>query len=136
MADLSTSSQSPRDAGHSHQIKTPSKRLLRNHENMIYWAQVALDLLLVTCSFFVLVYMKTNGFAEHYQFALVITALLQVIIYRSRGVYRRSAKLLSGLARLAGAWVILLSVLTVLGFLLKAGDQFSRQVFITAHTIK
>lgn len=127
-----SSPQSNKSSLSSQQLgATGKRRLLRNHESMIYWCQVALDLFLVLGCLALFTKLKTGGVDQGYQFLLVITFLLQVIIYRGRGVYRKSASLASGVGRLGSAWAILLCLLVLLGFVLKAGEQFSRQVFLT-----
>ena len=111
----------------------PSKsrrRLLRNHESLIYWGQLAVDGVLVAGSLLLLALLKTDDIAVPYRLLAVISVLLLFVIYSAQGVYRRAAGYVSGCYRLAVSWASVLMVLTFIGFLTKTGEAFSRQVFI------
>lgn len=111
----------------------PSKskrRLLRNHESLIYWGQLAVDGVLVAGSLLLLALLKTDDIAVPYRLLAVISVLLLFVIYSAQGVYRRAAGYVSGCYRLAVSWASVLMVLTLIGFLTKTGESFSRQVFV------
>ncbi|MBE9398412.1 undecaprenyl-phosphate glucose phosphotransferase [Pontibacterium sp. N1Y112] len=106
------------------------RRLLRNHESLIYWGQLAVDGVLVAGSLMLLALLKTGDIDVPYRLLAVISVLLLFVIYSAQGVYRRAAGYVSGCYRLAVSWASVLMVLTLIGFLTKTGESFSRQVFI------
>lgn len=108
-----------------------NRRLLRNHESLIYWGQLGIDAFLVIGSLLVLTLLKTDGIGIPYRFLAVISVLLLFVIYSAQGVYRQTRGYVSGCYRLAIAWASVLMILTCIGFLTKTSGVFSRQVFIT-----
>lgn len=112
-------------------LRKSKRRLLRNHESLVYWGQLGVDALLVAGSLLLLALLKTGEIGVSYRLLAVISVLLLFVIYSSQGVYRRAAGYLSGCYRLAISWGSVLLVLTLIGFLTKTSEVYSRQVFVT-----
>lgn len=106
------------------------RRLLRNHESLVYWGQLVLDASLVVSALLVLALLKTGDIGMAYRFLAVISALLLFVIYGAQGIHRRATGYLRSCYSLGVAWLSLLTVLLMLGFLTKTSDIYSRQVFI------
>lgn len=106
------------------------RRLLRNHETLMFWVQLFADLFVVTASLAVLTFIKLDSIPAHYRFLAIITMLALFAIYSARGVYRRSCSQWRLMGRVTTAWCLLLLVLLLLGFMTKTTDMFSRQVLI------
>lgn len=106
------------------------RRLLRNHESLVYWGQLFLDAFLVSGSLLLLALLKTGSVSVDYRLLAIISILLLFVIYSTQGVYRQAAGYATGCYRLAISWASVLMVLTLVGFLTKTGEAFSRQVFI------
>ncbi len=107
------------------------RRLLQKNESIAYWFQLLLDMFLVTTLLLVLVYLRERSIGEHYRFLAVIAPLLLLVIYRSRGLYRRANSLLMGCWQLLTSWSVFLSILVLLGFLTKTSDYYSRVIFLS-----
>lgn len=112
-------------------LRKSKRRLLRNHESLVYWGQLAIDAVLVSGALMLLALLKTGDIGVPYRLLAVISVLLLFVIYSAQGVYRQAAGYVSGCYRLAVSWASVLLVLTLIGFLTKTSEVFSRQVFIT-----
>lgn len=106
------------------------RRLLRNHETLVFWVQLFADLFIVVGSFGLLTYWKLQAIPAHYRFLAIIIVLALFAIYSARGVYRRSSSQWRLMGRVAMAWSLLLLLLLFLGFFTKTTDLFSRQVLL------
>lgn len=106
------------------------RRLLRNHESLVYWGQLGIDALLVSGSLLLLALFKTGDIGVSYRLLAVISVLLLFVVYSAQGVYRQASGYISGCYRLAISWGSLLLILALLGFLTKTSEVFSRQVVI------
>lgn len=111
------------------------RRLLRNHETLMFWVQLFVDQALIAISLLALTYWKTGGFPAHYRLLTIITALTVSGIYVYRGIYRRSGNPWRSALRVAIGWSLCILVLLLVGFASKTTDLFSRQlVFIWVPT--
>ncbi len=106
------------------------RRLLRNHETLMFWVQLFADLFIVTGSLGVLTYWKMQAIPPYYRFLGIIIVLAFFAIYSARGVYRRSSSQWRLMGRVTIAWSLLLLLLLFLGFITKTTDIFSRQVLL------
>lgn len=106
------------------------RRLLRNHETLMFWVQLFADLFIVTGSLGVLTYWKVQAIPAHYRFLAIIIVLSVFAIYSARGVYRRSSSQWRLMGRVTIAWSLLLLLMLFLGFITKTTDLFSRQVLL------
>jgi putative colanic acid biosysnthesis UDP-glucose lipid carrier transferase len=111
-------------------VPVGNRRLLRNHETVMFWVQLFLDFLVVVGTLFLLTIWKTGWFPPHYRFLTVITVLAIAVIYISRGIYRQASSPFYSAIRVSLAWFLCLLLLLTLGFLTKTTDMFSRQVMI------
>lgn len=107
-----------------------NRRLLKNHETLVFWMQLFADLTVVLGLLGILAYWKLGQIPVDYRFLGIITALSLTGIYSSRGVYRRAANFWRTSMRVALAWVLCLFALLILGFITKTTDIFSRQVLV------
>lgn len=107
-----------------------SRRLLKNHETLMFWVQLFADLFVVVATLYALTLWKTDSFPPTYRLLAVITALSMFGIYSARGVYRRSATPWFALARITFAWSLCLACLLLVGFVTKTSDLYSRAVLI------
>ncbi|NVK40750.1 MAG: undecaprenyl-phosphate glucose phosphotransferase [Oceanospirillaceae bacterium] len=78
-----------------------------------------------------LTWLKTGTFETQYRILAVIAILGSVPAYTAVRVYdsRREGSF-SGLMRLLGGWLLLLSMLSVVAFLTKTSDNYSREVLL------
>ncbi|SFG92364.1 undecaprenyl-phosphate glucose phosphotransferase [Neptunomonas qingdaonensis] len=106
------------------------RRLLRNHETLMFWAQLFADVFIVIGSLGLLTYWNMQEIPPYYRFLAIIIVLALFAIYSARGVYRRSSSLWRLTGRLTIAWSLLLFLLLCLGFITKTTDMFSRQVLL------
>ncbi|SHG97659.1 CoA-binding domain-containing protein [Stutzerimonas xanthomarina DSM 18231] len=88
-------------------------------------ANVALTLLLVT-----LADIKTGTIDPHYRILVIVTLFGSVPVYSLLQVYYKQHGYLIGLARLLGAWLVLLAGLTALAFVTKTSELYSREVIL------
>ena len=107
------------------------RRLLRNHETLMFWVQLFADIFIVIGSLGLLTYMKVQAIPPHYRFLAIITVLALFAIYSGRGLYRRSSSQWRLMGRVTIAWSLVLLLLLLVGFLTKTTDMFSRQVVLT-----
>lgn len=113
------------------------RQLLKKRESLVYTVQILVDLMLTAGLLFILVHFETSSWGlpsytipENYRIFLVVTVLIQFMIYTIYGVYRRSGSLYQGFYNLSVAWVLLLSMLLLIGFATKVSESFSREVFL------
>lgn len=107
-----------------------SRRLLRNHETLMFWVQLFTDLFMIVAALGLLVFWKLQDIPPHYRFLVIITVLAVFSIYSARGVYRRSSSLWRLMGRVTIAWSLFLLFILILGFVTKTSDLFSRQVLL------
>ncbi|PPC74949.1 undecaprenyl-phosphate glucose phosphotransferase [Pokkaliibacter plantistimulans] len=112
-----------------------NRRLLKNHQSVLVGAQLSIDSLLITASLLYLTYLKLDEIPPTYRLLCCTSLFCMWLVYSSRGVYRRSSGLLSGSFRLITSWAIVVLLLTLIGFVTKTSEMFSRQVLLTWVTV-
>ncbi|MBU2964345.1 undecaprenyl-phosphate glucose phosphotransferase [Amphritea sp. 2_MG-2023] len=106
------------------------RRLLNNHESLGFWVQHFVDLVIVCGTLFFFTFIKVGAIPTNYRLLAVVALFCVWIIYRRRGVYRQSLGFYKSAFRLLSAWVHVLLLLALVGFVTKSGDSFSREVLI------
>lgn len=112
-------------------LSSRPRRLLRNHQNLMFWVQIGADIATAVITLFTLTYLKLGEFPDHYRFLAIITILTIFGIYTSRGVYRQSANFWRTAMRVSLAWGLCIAFWLLLAFATKTSDLFSRQVILT-----
>lgn len=108
-----------------------NRRLLKNHESLVALFQVATDLFVAASLLFIFTWSKLEAFPPAYRVLTVITICSLWFIYSSRGVYRQSSGYFRGCLRLSSAWLMLILLLTFIGFITKTSEIFSREILLT-----
>jgi len=106
------------------------RRLLKRRESLVSSFQILVDVILTKALLVALIYYKVGEVTPNYRTLIVIAILLQFVLYGAYGVYRQSGSLVRGCYRLTLAWFVFLLLLLFVGFLTKASDYFSREVFV------
>jgi len=106
------------------------RRLLKKRESIVYIFQITVDIALMIILLSILVKIKVGDIPSEYRILMVMAALLQFTIYSVSGVYRRFGSFFQSVYRLLTAWFLFLLVLLSIGFVTKASDSFSREVFL------
>ncbi len=73
---------------------------------------------------------KTGTVGEQYQLLAVYTFLASLPAFFLAGAYHRNHGYLTGLARLLAGWMLLLAGFTMISFLTKTSERFSREVIL------
>lgn len=96
-----------------------------------FWIQWVVAMTMVAGLLGLLTWLKTGTFETQYRILAVIAILGSVPAYTAVRVYdsRREGSF-SGLMRLLGGWLLLLSMLSVVAFLTKTSDNYSREVLL------
>lgn len=98
---------------------------------LTFWGQWLAAVSLLTLLLCVLAVLKTGEIATHYRVLALFAVLGSVPIYSLMRVYYKQHGYFAGLGRLLGGWLILLSCLTVVAFVTKTSELFSREVTLT-----
>ena len=107
-----------------------NRRLLTNHESLAMWVQHASDLFIICSTLFFFAFLKLGEVPSIYRFLAVVAVLSAWILYRRRGVYRQSMGFYKLCLRLFSAWLQVLLLLALIGFVTKSSESFSREVLI------
>ncbi|MFT7223255.1 MAG: putative colanic acid biosynthesis UDP-glucose lipid carrier transferase [Cellvibrionaceae bacterium] len=107
------------------------RRLLKKHESIVYWLQLFIDAALANGLLLLLVYMKNGSIDLPYRLFSIIAALLLIVVFAMRGVYRRSGSLREGWYCLFIAWSIFLFLAVFIAVITKTSTIFTREVFLT-----
>ncbi|WP_415883592.1 undecaprenyl-phosphate glucose phosphotransferase [Neptuniibacter sp. QD34_54] len=107
-----------------------SKRLLKNHESLVALFQVSADIIVAVALLYLFTSFKMDEFPAAYRVLAVLSSFCIWFIYSSRGVYRQSSDYLRGCLRLTGAWAMMLLLLSLIGFITKTSEIFSREVLL------
>lgn len=92
------------------------------------WAAAIGMLILLLCA---LAMGKTGHIETQYRILALYTLLGSVPAYSLMRVYHKHHGYVAGLGRLLAGWLVLLSGLTVIAFLTKTSELFSREIIIT-----
>lgn len=98
---------------------------------LTFWGQWLTAITLLILLLCALAAMKTGEIGTQYRVLAVFALLGSVPSYSLMRVYHKQHGYLVGLGRLLGAWLILLSGLTVAAFVTKTSELFSREVTLT-----
>lgn len=107
------------------------RRVLNDYENLLSLGQIALNALIAWGVLQLLAFWKVGFIPPAYDVLSLSAVLLVWFIYRTRGVYRQSGGHLKGAIRIAKAWLVVLTILAIVGFATKTSTIFSREaIFI------
>jgi putative colanic acid biosynthesis UDP-glucose lipid carrier transferase len=95
-----------------------------------FWVQWCVSLSLLLALLWLLVQLKIGQFGDQYRMLAVITVFASIPLYMLVRVYQKNLGYLSGLMRVLVAWLLLLGLLTVIGFITKTSDSYSREVLL------
>ena len=112
-------------------IPIGGRRLVQEHKSSARWLQIILDLILVVTLLYVHTWIKGTPFDTHYQLLAMITVLLMAVVYNMQGVYRFSTSLFERFMTITRAWLIVIGLLVIAGFITKTSSTFSREVVLT-----
>ncbi|WP_415906475.1 undecaprenyl-phosphate glucose phosphotransferase [Neptuniibacter sp. QD72_48] len=107
-----------------------SKRLLKNHESLVALFQLSTDIIVAVVLLYLFASFKMEEFPAAYRVLAVIASFCIWFIYSARGVYRQSSDYFRGCLRLTGAWAMMLLLLSLIGFITKTSEIFSREVLL------
>ena len=115
-------------------MQAPRKpnEFLRHYGSAQVWAQLIADVGIALTLLYVLGLMRNDSFPPPYQVLALLTVLLMVIVYQWLGIYLhlRTGGLLSEAHSLLKAWVTVLFLLSVIGFVTKTNQIYSREVLL------
>ncbi len=106
------------------------RRLLKNHESLISLFQLTADVIVAVVLLYIFTFLKVGDFPVAYRVLAVIAAFSIWFIYSYRGVYRRSSGYVKGCIRLTSAWAAMVLLLSLIGFVTKTSEIFSREVLL------
>ncbi|WP_205755302.1 undecaprenyl-phosphate glucose phosphotransferase [Azotobacter chroococcum] len=98
---------------------------------LTFWGQWLVATTLTTLLLCSLAQLKTGELDTPYRILAIIAVLASVPIYSLLGVYHKQHGYLSGLARLCAGWLLLLAALTLLAFVTKTSELYSREVILS-----
>lgn len=104
------------------------RRLLQNHENLIQPLQVALSVLASVSVLLGLAYWRDGEVQQQYRLLAMISALLIVVCYEWRGVFRRFTGRFNCAMRLLRAWLVIVLAVVCAIFFARLSSNVSRQV--------
>lgn len=116
-------------------LVTPSvlwrpRRLLQNHENLLQPLQIGLSVLASVAVLLGLAYWRDGEVQQQYRMLAMISALLIVVFYEWRGVFRRFTGRLNCSLRLLRAWIVIVLAVVCAIFSARLGSNVSRQVIL------
>lgn len=95
---------------------------------LTFWGQWLVAVSLMILLLCVLAMMETGEIGLHYRMLALFVLFGSVPVYSSMRVYHKKHGYLVGLCRLLGGWLILLGGLTLVVYVTKTGEHFSREV--------
>lgn len=108
-----------------------SDSILPGGRGLTFWGQWLVAIGLTTLLLCALAVYKTGTLDTQYRILAVIAILASVPAYSLLRVYHKQHGYLTGLARLLCGWLLLLACLTVVAFVTKTSELFSREVALT-----
>lgn len=104
------------------------RRLLQNHDNLLHHVQIGVSVCVSTLVMLALAWLDNGTISHHYRILAIISALLVVVIYEWRGVYRRFNGRINVALRMARSWslIVALSISTL--FVADLSQEFSRKI--------
>ncbi len=106
------------------------RRLLQNHENLLQPIQTGLSVCASVMVLLGLAYWHEGEVDQQYRTLAVIAALIMVVVYEWRGVFRQFKGRIDGAMRLMRAWGLVVLCAIVAVFLTKTGSEVSRMVVL------
>lgn len=103
----------------------------RSDRGLTFWGQWLAAEAFLAALLIGLVVHKTGDFPSYYRTLLIVGVLASVPAYSLFGVFHKSHGYGAGIARLFCAWLVLLSGLTVVAYLTKTSELYSREVMLT-----
>ncbi len=97
---------------------------------LTFWLQWFTAGVLLTLLLLTLASIKTGSIDPQYRILAIFALLGSVPVYSLFRVYYKQHGYLIGLARLLGAWLVLLAGLTALAFVTKTSELYSREVIL------
>ncbi|SEJ26113.1 putative colanic acid biosysnthesis UDP-glucose lipid carrier transferase [Pseudomonas linyingensis] len=108
-----------------------SDTTLPGGRGLTFWGQWLIGISLTTLLLGALAILKTGDMGTQYRVLAVFALLASVPAYALLRVYHKQHGYLTGLTRLLGGWLLLLAALTVVAFITKTSELFSREVTLT-----
>ena len=106
------------------------RRLLQNHENLLHPIQIGLSVLASVLVLLALARWHEGHVDQSYRVMAIIAALLMVVIYEWRGIYRRFKGRVDGGLRLLRAWVLVVLAVILSVFMARLATGHTRQIII------
>ena len=100
-------------------------------KGLTFWGQWFISMSLVISALFGMVYAKNGGIDLHYRTLAILTVLLSVPAYSASKAFYKRHSYFNGLLRLFCGWVFILSSLSIIGFITKSNELFSREIMIS-----
>ena len=113
-----------------HVTRTPDSTL-PGGRGLTFWGQWLIGISLTTLLLGALAILKTGDLGTQYRVLAVFALLASVPAYALLQVYNKQHGYLTGLTHLLGGWLLLLAALTVVAFITKTSELFSREVTLT-----
>ena len=107
-----------------------SRRLLQNHDNLLHYLQIALSVSSSVAVLLALAYWRDSHVSDLYRMLAMLVALLMVVIYEWRGIFRRFTGRMNGAIRLLRAWMLIIFIMILAIFVSKVGVNYSRSVIL------
>lgn len=102
-----------------------------NRRGLTFWGQWAASMFMVNALLSVLVLVHFGTVPSEYRLLGILTILGSVPAYAVCQVYHKRHRVVSGLARLAAAWALLLAGLLTIAFATQTSHLYSREVMFT-----
>ncbi len=114
-------------------FKLRTEGIFNQYRLLIVWAQRLLDGFVVTLLLILSCWYYGVPFQENYIFLSAITFLLTLLLFQAARLYLpwRGADLLRMARRISLSWILIASMLSILGYVTKTSEIFSRRVIIS-----
>ena len=112
-------------------VENPARRLMQDHKSSARWLQIILDQVLVVVLLYAHTLSKGLLFDADYRILALLAILLMSVAYQSVGVYQFTISLADRCLNLAKAWVVVLLLIVLFGFITKTSATYSREVILT-----
>ena len=104
-------------------------KLLRTYPSFFAFLQLPIDCLVTGITFYTLTLDKTDTFSWHYQYPLILSILLILVVYQITGQYKDEKTAFSSFLSRCKAWFIVVFILLFIGFITKSTAYYSREIF-------
>lgn len=108
-----------------------SRTAVRDDLRLFFWLQWLAGVLPAIGILQMLILGKVGTLSSQYELLSLFTFLASAPAFSLTGAYHRNHGYLQGLARLLAGWLILLAGFTMITFVTKTGEDFSREVILT-----